>query len=236
MTDVEKEMPLTSHLTELRKRITWIFIFVSVTAVVAFAFNRQLIGLLLIPFPDDVEVVQIGVSEGLSVSMKVAFIGGFIIAFPVIFYHVIMFIKPALSNKEKIMLYFGLPFVSILFCIGASFSFLVLLPFMMKFLPTFLGDLVTPQISVSSIVGTTIWLMFAMGSIFQIPVVMFLLAKIGILVPETLAKKRKFAILFSLVAGAIITPTGDPINMVLWALPIWILFEIGLIASRIARR
>ena len=107
---------------------------------------------------------------------------------------------------------------------------------MMKFLPTFLGDLVTPQISVSSIIGTTIWLMFAMGSIFQIPIVMFLLAKIGILVPETLAKKRKFAILFSLVAGAIITPTGDPINMVLWALPIWILFEIGLIASRIARR
>ena len=132
-----------------------------------------------------------------------------------------MFVKPALEGNEKRYIYYSMPIVFILFLLGISFSFFLLLPFMMKFLPTFLGDLVTPQISVKSVVGTTLWLMFV-------------LAKIGILDPHKVAKQRKFAILLSVIAGAVITPTGDPINMLIWAGPIWILFEIGLVLARIA--
>lgn len=234
MDNNETEMPITGHLNELRKRVTWIFIFVMITAVVAFAFNRQIIAMLLMPFPDGVEIVQIGVTEGLGVSMKVAIVAGLFVAFPVISFQTIMFINPALQKKEKRYVYYSLPIVFTLFFLGISFSFFLLLPFMMKFLPTFLGDLVTPQISVRSVVGTTLWLMFVMGFIFQIPVVMFVLAKIGILDPGKVAKQRKFAILLSVIAGAVITPTGDPINMLIWAAPIWVLFEIGLVLARIA--
>lgn len=227
-------MPLTGHLAELRTRLVWTFIVIAVTAVASFTFNRQIIGFLLLPFPDDVEVVQIGVTEGVGVSMKVALMGGFVIAFPVILYQVVMFIRPALSSDEKRFLYVSLPIVGALFVAGVSFSFFVLLPFMMSFLPTFLGDLVVPQISVSSVVGTTLWLMFAMGLMFELPIVMFLLARVGILNPSRVARQRKIAVLLSFVGAAIITPTGDPINMVLWGLPIWVLFEAGLIFARFA--
>jgi sec-independent protein translocase protein TatC len=234
MKNTEPEMPITDHLNELRTRVTWIFLFVMFTAAIAFAFNRQIISILLIPFPDGVEIVQIGVTEGLGVSMKVALVAGLFVAFPIIAFQTIMFVKPALEGNEKRYIYYSMPIIFILFLLGISFSFFLLLPFMMKFLPTFLGDLVTPQISVKSVVGTTLWLMFVMGFIFQIPVVMFVLAKIGILDPHKVAKQRKFAILLSVIAGAVITPTGDPINMLIWAGPIWILFEIGLVLARIA--
>ena len=105
---------------------------------------------------------------------------------------------------------------------------------MMRILPEFLGDDILPQIRVESIVGTTVWLIFAMGLLFEIPVVMYLLARIDIIDPASLRKKRKGALLLSFVAAAIITPTGDPINMVIWAIPIWALYEVGLLMARLA--
>ena len=207
---------------------------VSLAAIVAFTYGNQIIEVLLLPFPEDVEVVQLRVLEGVSVRMKIALWGGFIIAFPVVLYQVVMFARPALLPSERRFFYFALPVVGLLFLMGIGFSFIVQIPVVMGYLPTFLGDRVTPQISVESIIGTTVWLTLCMGLIFEMPVIMFLLARIGILNPRLLARQRRVAILVSFVAAAIITPTGDPITMTLFGLPIWILYEMGILFAKVA--
>ncbi len=227
-------MPLSAHLRELRTRLMWTFIVVAVGAVAAFAVGNRIIETLLIPFPNDVEVVQIDILEGVRVRMKIAFLGGIVIAFPMILYQTVMFIRPALTRSEKTFLYVALPIVSALFIVGLLFAFFVPIPVMMRVLPQFLGDLATPQIRVESIVGTTVWLVFAMGLLFEMPIIMFLLARVGIIDPAALRRRRRGAILLSFLAAAIVTPTGDPINMVIWAVPIWALYEIGLLLARLA--
>ena len=228
-------MPLSAHLRELRTRLMWTFIVVAIGAIAAFAVGNRLIELLLVPFPDDIQVVQIDILEGVRVRMKIALLGGIVVAFPMILYQTVMFVRPALSSNEKRFLYVALPITSGLFVAGILFAFYVPIPVMMRVLPQFLGeDLALPQIRVESIVGTTVWLIFAMGLLFELPVVMFLLARVGIIDPNQLRRQRRGAILLSFVAAAIITPTGDPINMVIWALPILVLFEVGLLMARFA--
>ena len=232
--DTEVTMPLSAHLKELRTRLTWTFIVVGVAAIISFGVGNLIIEVLLIPFPNDVEVVQIDILEGVRVRMKIALLGGVVIAFPMILFQTVMFVRPALTSTEKRFLYASLPVTSGLFILGIVFAFFVPIPVMMRVLPNFLGDLATPQIRMESIVGTTVWLIFAMGLLFEMPVVMFLLARVGIIDPNQLRRQRRGAILLSFVAAAIITPTGDPINMVIWALPILVLYEVGLLMARFA--
>ena len=233
--DSDLTMPLSAHLRELRRRLMWTFIIVAIGAIAAFAVGNRLIELLLVPFPDDIQVVQIDILEGVRVRMKIALLGGIVVAFPMILYQTVMFVRPALTGTEKRFLYVALPITSGLFVAGILFAFYVPIPVMMQILPEFLGeDLALPQIRVESIVGTTVWLIFAMGLLFELPVVMFLLARVGIIDPNQLRRQRRGAILLSFVAAAIITPTGDPINMVIWALPILVLFEVGLLMARFA--
>lgn len=227
-------MPLSLHLRELRTRLMWTFIVVGIGAIGAFAIGNRLIEVLLIPFPSDVEVVQIDILEGIRVRMKIALLGGIVVAFPMILYQAVMFVRPALTRAEKTFLYISLPITSALFISGIAFAFFVPLPLMLRFLPQLLGDLALPQIRIDSIVGTTVWLIFAMGLLFELPVIMYLLARIDIIDPASLRTKRKGAILLSFVAAAIITPTGDPINMVIWGIPIWVLYEVGLLMARFA--
>ena len=123
--------------------------------------------------------------------MKIALLGGIVVAFPMILYQAVMFVRPALSRTEKAFLYVSLPITSGLFIGGILFAFFVPIPVMMRILPEFLGDDILPQIRVESIVGTTVWLIFAMGLLFEIPVVMYLLARIDIIDPASLAQKAK---------------------------------------------
>ncbi len=227
-------MPLTGHLIELRNRLAKSMIAVALAAMVAFYFGNNLVEVLLIPFPDDVTVTQLRVLEGVSVRMKVALWGGFVMAFPVVLYHVLKFAAPALLPNEKRFFFLALPIFMGLFLIGVTFAFLILIPLVMAFLPQILGELVTPQISIESIVGTTVWLTICMGLVFELPVVMYLLARAGILNPSRVAQQRRVAVLVSFIAAAIITPTGDPITMTVFGLPIWLLFEIGLLFARFA--
>ena len=227
-------MPLTGHLTELRNRLIKAMIAVGLAAIIAFYFGNNLVEVLLIPFPDDVTVTQLRVLEGVNVRMKVAIWGGFVLAFPVVLYHVLKFALPALMPNEKRFFFVALPVFAILFFGGVTFSFLILIPLVMAFLPQILGDLVTPQISIESIVGTTVWLTICMGLVFELPVVMYLLAQAGFLDPSGLARQRRVAILVSFIAAAVITPTGDPITMTVFGLPIWLLFEVGLVFARFA--
>jgi len=154
----------------------------------------------------------------------------------VILYQVIMFISPGLTGREKAYLYVLLPAVLVAFAGGAAFAYFVLFPPAFKFLSEFGAEYVNPEIRISSYVGVIVSLMFWMGVVFQIPLVLFALSRFGIVTPRLLSRFRRFAIVLAFIAAAIITPTFDPVNQVLVAVPIIILYELGIILSRLGQR
>ena len=129
-----------------------------------------------------------------------------------------------------------LPAIAICFLIGATFAYFFLLPPALNFLLTFGSDIAEPMIKVGNYVSVMTTLLFWVGMVFEIPIIIFFLTKIGILKPQWLSKYRKAAYLMAFVLGAIITPTFDPINQSLVAIPIILLYEFGIILSKIAYR
>jgi sec-independent protein translocase protein TatC len=170
-------------------------------------------------------------------NIKIAFVAGFILALPVIFHQLWKFISPGLFQKEK---RYVVPFIFLatgLFLAGASFCFFIVLPFAMGFLLTYkVGDFLTPMLSVGNYIDFCLKFILAFGAIFELPIAIIFLTRMGIVTPKTLAKNRKYAILLAFVAAAILTPTPDAFNQTLMAIPIIILYEMSIIISRILGR
>ena len=168
--------------------------------------------------------------------MKISIFGGLILALPVIIYQGVIFIAPGLRHKEKRYLYILLPLTILSFVAGATFGFKILIPPAVGFLISFGGEIATPMIRIGNVINLMITLLFWMGLIFQLPLLAFFFTKIGIVTPKTLSRQRRYAVVIAFVLGAIITPTFDPINQTLVALPIIVLYEAGILLSRIAYR
>ena len=154
----ERELTLVQHLGELRKRVFWSVVALLAGSAVAFAFFRQIIELLVRPArdlgPDAAgQLIYTEVTELLTTSVKVSFVGGFILALPVILYHVIMFVAPGLTRREKRYLLAFLPAAFLAFVCGVAFAYFVMSPPALHFLLTFGGDVATPMIRVSNIVN-----------------------------------------------------------------------------------
>lgn len=181
----------------------------------------------------DVTLIYTHVTEMLGAYIKVSFYCGIALALPYLIYQLVMFLSPALNRKEKKYLYFSLPVVFILFAAGVCFAYFVFLPPALKFLFTFGSDIAQPMISIENYVSVVVKLLFGVGLVFEIPLVLTLLAKLGIISPQKLAKGRKWAVLAAFVLGAIITPTIDPVNQTLIAAPIIILYELSIWLSKL---
>ena len=155
---------------------------------------------------------------------------------PIIFYEIWRFVSPGLLEKEKKL---ALPFVIVttfLFLIGATFCFIIVLPFAMNFLLTYKTENLKPMLSVGRYIDFCLKFILAFGTIFELPVVVLFLTRMGIVTTEFLSKNRKYAILIAFVLAAILTPTPDAFNQTLMAGPIILLYEIGIIASKIFAR
>ena len=148
----------------------------------------------------------------------------------------IMFIRPALTKRERGYLYVLLPSIFVLFAAGAVFAYFILLPPAFKFLLTFGGDVAQPMIKIGNYISVLTRLVFWIGICFEIPLIMFFLTKIGVVKPEWLSKYRRFAYIAAFILGAIITPTFDPVNQTLVAVPIVFLYEFGILLSKLAGR
>jgi sec-independent protein translocase protein TatC len=168
--------------------------------------------------------------------MKIAFISAFIITSPIVFYEVWKFIAPGLMPKEK---KYALPFVlttSSLFIIGSLFCFLIVLPFAMNFLLTYKMENLQTNWTLGYYIDFCLKFILAFGAVFELPVVTVFLTKLGIVTPDFLAKNRKYAVLIAFVIAALLTPTPDAFNQTLMAVPIIILYEVGILASRILNK
>jgi len=135
-----------------------------------------------------------------------------------------MFVSPALTHKERKYVYLILPWIALMFLGGVAFGYFIQIPPATKFLITFGSEIATPQIKIGNYISIVSRLLVAIGLVFEMPVVTTFLSRLGIITPKWLANKRKVAIIFAFILGAIITPTFDPINQTLVAAPLIILY------------
>ena len=231
---------INSHFSELRKRIVVSLTIYLIATILGFIFHRNILTLLVQPVTEINQLSQglpvfTNITEFWSVVMKVSMLSGLLLSFPLISYQVLAFILPGLKSHEKKFIIILLPGSIVSFYLGAAFGFFVLLPPAIKFLVYFGGDISEPLIRIGSLVQLTINLMMWMGVCFQLPIIMYILAMIKIVDTKKLSKFRKYFVIFSFVLGAIITPTFDPINQVIVALPIMLLYEVGIMLSRIRK-
>jgi sec-independent protein translocase protein TatC len=243
------KMSLTAHLEDLRKRIIISVAAVLVAFVVAFNYSEEIFGILMFPLRNslDFSITQLYVrfvpvdklkatklvflapTEAFWMNMKVALVAALVFSLPVIFLQLWKFISPGLQATEK---KYVIPFVIAstgLFIIGSSFCFIIVLPFALSFLLNYkIGDFLMPMLSVGQYVDFCLKFILAFGAIFELPIALIFLTKIGLVTPETLKKNRRLAIVLAFVAGAILTPTPDPFNQTLMAIPIILLYEVGI--------
>jgi len=239
MVDSAEKQPFLSHLEELRKRLVVCAIGVGAGFVIAYIFAERLFQLLVAPLkavmPEGDQLIFTNLPEMFFAYIKVAFIAGIMAAAPLIFYQLWMFIAPGLYRKEKKM---AIPFVissTILFVGGALFGYFVVFPFGFKFFIGFSNEYIKALPSVKQYFSFSMKLLFAFGVVFELPVIIFFLSKMGIVTPQFLSQKRKYAILLTFVLAAILTPP-DVITQCMMAGPLIVLYEIGILVSRIAQK
>lgn len=248
----EEKLPLTEHLSELRNRIIISLIALLIGFLLCFNYSEELFKFLTLPLRSEMSfsikspfisfipsgikntsLVFLAPAEAFWMHLKVSLVAGLILSLPVILFQFWRFISPGLLPKER--KYIG-PFVIIattLFLFGAAFCFFFVLPFAMGFLLTYKTGIIMPMLSVGNYVDFCLKFILAFGAIFELPIVIVFLTRMGIVTPKTLAKNRKYAILFAFIVAAILTPTPDAFNQVLMAGPIIVLYEAGILVSRV---
>ncbi len=223
----------SEHLVELRDRLVKSVLALAITTAVAWPATSAVFDLLK-SRADGVHLIYTGVAEMLTTYVKVAFIAGVMLATPVWLYQLIAFVAPGLTRSERRLLFAALPAVLVCFALGVVFGYFVLLPPALQFLLHFGGDIADPLIRVGDYVSTVVGLLFWLGVVFETPLIIYLLARVGIVTPRLLSHYRRHAIVVAFVIAAVITPTVDPVNQSLVAIPIIVLYEVGILLSRVA--
>jgi sec-independent protein translocase protein TatC len=231
------EMSLLEHLDELRRRLTVAVIALLVGTLAAIAVARPALDLLVSQAENaGIELQAITPTESTVVFFKVALVLGAVIAMPVILYELFQYLRPGLMPGERRYLVVGIPFASLSFAAGAAFAALVALPNALNFLGGFLADMFPPNYSAEKYIGFVSNVMLWTGLIFETPLVMFILARLGIVSPGGFAKARRLVIVGAAIGAAMITPTPDILNMLLIMGPFIILYEFGILLARLAQR
>jgi len=226
------KMPIMGHLREMRDRVFRSAIAVAVGTGIALIFCPQIIEFLKAP-AGNIDLQAIELVENIAVFFKVALAGGIIISMPFLVYQLIAFVSPALTNKEKRNIYRILPVVTIMFLFGVAFAYFIALPPALNFLLKFMSDIAEPQIRISNYINIVTRLIVSVGLIFETPIIIMLLSRMGIVSPQWLARRRRLWIVLAFVLAALITPTFDPINQTIIALPLIILLELSILLSKL---
>jgi sec-independent protein translocase protein TatC len=237
MAGVEDKMPFMEHLGELRTRIVRSLMGLLVGLGIALPFSQKIVDYLARPVrATGNNLVFLSLTEAFWVQMKVAVIVGLFIAAPAILWQIWAFVAPGLHQHER---KYAVPFVligSILFIGGGAFSLKIVTPYAIAFLLSYSRPGLQPMISIESYVDFLLKFTLAFGIVFELPLAITLLARMGVVTPAMLAKNRKYAILGAFIAAAILTPTPDAFNQTLMAGPLIILYEVGIICARIFGR
>jgi len=237
MTDEKR--PFLAHLEELRKRLIICAIAIGIGFAISYIFSKQLFSFFILPLtkvlPAESRLIFTSLPEMFIAYIKVALIAGIILAIPIVFYELWMFLAPALYQREKGYLIPFVLFSSILFFAGSLFGYFIVFPYGFKFFISFATEDIQALPSVKQYFSFAIRLLFAFGLVFEMPVVVFFMTKIGLITPDSMKKFRKFAILCSFILSAILTPP-DVATQIMMALPLIILYEVSIIISQVVYR
>ncbi len=230
----DKKVTVLSHLLELRTRLIRSLIAVAIASVLAFIFYDWIFYILKLP-AEGINLIYIEMTEMIGTIMKVCLAAGIILAMPYLVYHGIMFVSPALTAKEKKYVYLILPWIALMFLGGVAFGYFILIPPATRFLTSFGADIATPEIRIGNYIALVTRLLLAIGFVFEMPVITTFLARLGVLKPKWLSDHRRTAIIFAFILAAIITPTFDPINQSLVAIPLIVLYEMSIWLAKLVQ-
>lgn len=244
----EEGMTMLEHLEELRNRLVVSAVALMVGLVIAAvpipgivysqdtgqpaSITQAVMDLVAAPAKNNLQYLKPG--EGFVTYFQVALMMGFVLALPVLTYQAIAFVLPALLEHEKKYLYMALPGAMISFTIGLLFGYILVIPVAIDFLLKWNPIEIQVMWQFSEYISTVTTLLLYMGLAFETPLLMFFLTKLRVLDPVRMARYRKYVLILSFIIGAMITPTPDPMNQTLVSLPIYLLFELGLLLSRLA--
>jgi len=229
----DEKIPFTEHLEELRKRLLIVLAAIGVGFLISYWFAGWLVEVIRRPLGR--QLIFIAPTEAFFINLKLAFFAGIVLATPVILFQAWCFIAPGLLEKEK---RFTVPLVissTIFFFLGCTFAYFVILPIGNQFFLSFATDNLQPMISLSNYFSYTFKLILAFGIVFQLPVAIFFLSKLGILHSATLTKNRRYAILLVFVVAAIMTPP-DVVSQIMMAVPLLFLYEAGIWVARLVEK
>ncbi|HEX3178101.1 MAG TPA: twin-arginine translocase subunit TatC [Methylomirabilota bacterium] len=234
---VDDKMPFMEHLGELRTRIMRSLFGLLAGLAIALPFAERITDFLARPVTKlGYKLVFTAPAEAFWVQMKVALICGVFISSPVILWQVWGFIAPGLHEHEK---KYALPFVligTVMFVLGGAFSLFVVTPYAIAFLLSYARDTLQPMITLENHIDFLLKFTLAFGGVFELPLIITILSRMGVVTPKMLSRNRKYAILGAFIAGAILTPTPDAFNQALMAGPLILLYEVGIVCARIFGR
>lgn len=228
-------MTFLEHLDELRSRLLFIVLALAVFFAVGWMLHAPALDLLMQPvrdnLPEGIKPVFTTLTEPFLLAFKVAFFVGLLLAFPFVVLQIWLFVSPGLYRRER---RYAVPFIifgSTFFFIGAWFGYTVVFPFAARFLIEFSGERFSPMLTISRVFGFEMHMILAMGIVFQLPVLILLLSRLGLITPRFLLRHFKYAILAIFIIAAILTPTPDAITMTLVAGPMVGLYLLGILVS-----
>jgi sec-independent protein translocase protein TatC len=222
-------MSIIAHLTELRKRLIRSLIAIGIGSCIAYYFIEDIMHLLTGPAG---KLYYMQPAEAFFTYIKVAIFVGFLIALPVVLYQIWRFVLPALIGMERYLLSVIVPVSLILFLAGIAFSFFLVLPAAVKFLVGFSTQELQPMFSIKQYFDFVIAFLLPFGFIFELPLAIILLAKVGIVSSKFLAKQQRIVIFLTFVIGAVISPTPDIFSQCMIAIPMILLYEISYVIVR----
>jgi sec-independent protein translocase protein TatC len=227
----ETVMSLVDHLSELRRRLAISLLAVALGSVVGFYFAPQLITFLKAPLNMAKPLVYTGLGDAFFINLKLAIVVGIVLAMPVLLWQLWAFISPGLTREERRLARPWLPLALAFFVIGVVVAY-VILPFASAFLLSFSSADLQPLITASEYFSFVTMLFLAFGLVMEYPIVLVLLAKVGIITSARLRSSRRFVILAIAIISAVITPGGDPISPTVLGVTMYLLYEFSIVLIR----
>ncbi|MEW5986450.1 MAG: twin-arginine translocase subunit TatC [Chloroflexota bacterium] len=221
-------------MNELRVRLTWALISLVIGTVVSFTFAESLLRFLIAPYSGRLQTLS--PTEGIETYFKVALVAGAVLAMPLILYQLWLFIAPALERPEKRYVYVFVPSATLLFLLGIAFAWLVLLPAAILFLSDFLPTIFAPEWTGREYLSFTTTFLFWIGVSFEMPLIIFFLARVGLVNATTLRQQWRAAVVIIAILAAAVTPSIDPVTMLLTMAPLLILYAFSIFLARVGQR
>lgn len=234
MSSEAEKQPILEHINELRRRLTWAVAALVVGTIISFIFAEELLAFLIAPYGERVQAIS--PTDTIETYFKVALVSGAILTMPVILYQIWLFISPGLEPRERRLVYVFVPAAFGLFLTGILFSWFVLLPAAIRFLADFMPEIFTVEWTAPEYIGFTTSFLFWIGVSFEMPLIIYLLARVGIVTAKALREHWRVATVAIAILAAVITPSIDPMTMLLTMAPLVVLYMLSILLAIVGER